>query len=478
MTAFGSGGQKPGHKYIKRTGSPGNYSYWYKYPDGSIRQGEPDQQRSGRREHAHRLLAGRSGGQHKMTNEQISKETGAESSHVQSLETNMKHHARRGRAGHDFEDEHLTEASGDTMQSRKEKLQSELESRESKKVDTDETLKKLEDSVKNIKEKMKDEAASKNSIIGKDGKVDEFELFDQLKSKGIKPDDIEHEGHFEDAVYKEFPDEATKIMNNIKDRGLLSYMPRDFSSAYDSDEDEEESDIPKELAEKVKRLGKGEGRKVDLKAHELETLLESGTFALISAGRNPAIEDDTALEDKAIKERHKKLEGDLVEGGYAYSPVTGHYEGSEDSFLVMVHDADSKHMEELGEKYNQDSVIYSEGGKAQGIYTTGENKGKMVYGEGHEVTPTATDYFTEFSHPDGGTTKFSLNLWKDEESSRVRERSDIGKSLRMVISKAEPYFIFDEEPLVKSSNVLGISERITLIKGILDGRKKMSFLQK
>jgi len=35
-----AGGQKSGHKYIKRTGSPGNYTYWYKTPDGKLVSGD------------------------------------------------------------------------------------------------------------------------------------------------------------------------------------------------------------------------------------------------------------------------------------------------------------------------------------------------------------------------------------------------------------------------------------------------------
>jgi hypothetical protein len=36
------------------------------------------------------------------------------------------------------------------------------------------------------------------------------------------------------------------------------------------------------------------------------------------------------------------------------SKVTGHYGGLEDSYLVMVHEADREHIKQLGEKYHQD----------------------------------------------------------------------------------------------------------------------------
>ena len=65
-----------GHKYVKRTGSPGSYRYWYKMPDGSIQEGDADQQKQGRKEHAHRLLLGRAKGHHEMTNAKIAEHTG------------------------------------------------------------------------------------------------------------------------------------------------------------------------------------------------------------------------------------------------------------------------------------------------------------------------------------------------------------------------------------------------------------------
>lgn len=64
------------HKYVKRTGSPGSYRYWYKLPDGRIVEGDDDQQKAGRREHTIRLLIARAKGKHAMSNADIVRHTG------------------------------------------------------------------------------------------------------------------------------------------------------------------------------------------------------------------------------------------------------------------------------------------------------------------------------------------------------------------------------------------------------------------
>jgi hypothetical protein len=64
------------HKYIKRTGTPGNYRYWYKLADGRIVEGDDAQQKEGRKEHALRLLISRAKGKHNLSNEEIVRRTG------------------------------------------------------------------------------------------------------------------------------------------------------------------------------------------------------------------------------------------------------------------------------------------------------------------------------------------------------------------------------------------------------------------
>jgi len=175
------------------------------------------------------------------------------------------------------------------------------------------------------------------------------------------------------------------------------------------------------LEEKTKRQPAGQGGNVDLTKAELAEILKTGKYALISAGKNPNHEEDRQLDDNTVNERYKSLESDLKTDGFTYTKVKGHYGGEEDSFLVMIHDADKEHVSKLGEKYNQDSVIYSEGGKHEMLYTTGKNKGQKHDGSGFQEKQDAEDYYTELAHPEGGKTKFSLNFDFDSLAPAIKK---------------------------------------------------------
>lgn len=98
------------HKYIKRTGTPGNYQYWYKMPDGSI-SAAPDKQEHGKKEHLQRLLAGRMREIHTKTNKQIAEEVGVPQKKVSDKDWGMK---RPGQTLHtEHSDHHLHEANTD-----------------------------------------------------------------------------------------------------------------------------------------------------------------------------------------------------------------------------------------------------------------------------------------------------------------------------------------------------------------------------
>lgn len=184
--------------------------------------------------------------------------------------------------------------------------------------------------------------------------------------------------------------------------------------------------------EKLKRLGKGQGRHVQLTRAELDEVLKTGKYALVSAGPNPKLEADKHLSEDEIKARHKQLGEDLKEDGFAYTQVTGHYDGAEDTYLVMIHDANREHVRKLGEKYNQDSVIYGENGKQEMHFTYGEHseKKEMHAGEGHEIKEDATNYYTIVDHPDGSHTKFALNFDWDHHLPRVE------KSMKLLLKKS------------------------------------------
>lgn len=98
------------HKYVKRTGSPGNYKYWYKLPDGRV-VAEDTHQESGKAEHLKRLIAGRMRGIHSKTNEQIAGEVGVDRTKVGQHERNMRRPTSTTHT--DFHESHLHEAHTD-----------------------------------------------------------------------------------------------------------------------------------------------------------------------------------------------------------------------------------------------------------------------------------------------------------------------------------------------------------------------------
>lgn len=108
------------HKYIKRTGAPGSYKYWYKLPDGRIVEGDPDQQEHGKKDHARRLLVARAKGHHAMDNGKIAEEVGVTAARIREHISNLRQKGRAKHAaaggsgdamehGHDYEEHHLHE---------------------------------------------------------------------------------------------------------------------------------------------------------------------------------------------------------------------------------------------------------------------------------------------------------------------------------------------------------------------------------
>ena len=64
------------HKYVKRTGTPGHYKYWYKLADGTLSTLDDEAQKAGRKEHLQRLIAARLHGHHTMDREAMLNESG------------------------------------------------------------------------------------------------------------------------------------------------------------------------------------------------------------------------------------------------------------------------------------------------------------------------------------------------------------------------------------------------------------------
>jgi hypothetical protein len=184
------------------------------------------------------------------------------------------------------------------------------------------------------------------------------------------------------------------------------------------------------INQKFARQPKGQGKSVPLKKDELNAVLNAGKYGLISAGPNTK-ETDAGAKDKSkdeqyFRDRHDQLRSSLNEMGYQYTEVVGKYGEIEDSFLIMTHETDKADLMNLGMKYNQDSVIYGEGGKQEMIYTSksyyeiGE-KGDPNYqripakvGDAHvgagfdTIDLEANNYYTEVPTPEG-KVRFSLH---------------------------------------------------------------------
>jgi len=77
---------------------------------------------------------------------------------------------------------------------------------------------------------------------------------------------------------------------------------------------------------------------------------------------------------------------------YIYSSIFGAYDGAiEKSFIIILHNislmGEVEEIVELGEKYNQDSIIYVKQSRPiiqQLIYTNGRYQDRYVEGKGYE----------------------------------------------------------------------------------------------
>ena len=174
------------------------------------------------------------------------------------------------------------------------------------------------------------------------------------------------------------------------------------------------SDLPLAMQKKFRREKAGKGKEVSVTKKEVNMLLTKGVVGMVSAGVNPADENDMKLTSSQVKQRHESLKKDLIAKGLKFREVLGKYGEEEDSFMVFVTDIKRKELTDLGTKYNQDSIVFSDHDKNEMIFTTGENKGKRHKGNGFEMLSKSTDdFFTEID-TDKGKVKFSLNFNFDE----------------------------------------------------------------
>ena len=147
-----------------------------------------------------------------------------------------------------------------------------------------------------------------------------------------------------------------------------------------------------------KKQAKGQGYEIKrLDERELKYALTEGKFGLVSGGPNKFLDPKDA-DEKFYKERTNALEQELISRGYTYTPVVGHFFGREDSFLVMAHDADREEIKEIGVKFNQQSVIFSDKGSNEMIQVSDgiHPKGSVWSAKGYTLgEPEKDNLYTE-----------------------------------------------------------------------------------
>jgi hypothetical protein len=178
---------------------------------------------------------------------------------------------------------------------------------------------------------------------------------------------------------------------------------------------------------------------IKLDKPKLQETLTKGHYSLISAGKNGDDPKEAGMspDDEFFHKRHEELRGELEKAGFSYTEVVGHYGGKEDTFLVfhddteltpktqksiMVHHADAKEskkrrsfLEDLGKKYNQNSVLHAGEGRNDMVFTTGSKAGKTCGGNGWKEAPDATDYYTDIELKSKKHTKFQLDIHECKE---------------------------------------------------------------
>jgi len=166
----------------------------------------------------------------------------------------------------------------------------------------------------------------------------------------------------------------------------------------------------KEYIEKSKKMNTDSGREIGVTTDEVGHTLTKGIVAFVSAGKNPNLEPDMKSEEEVV--RAEKLYNDLKKSGYAFTPVAGKYGGgAEDTFMVLIHDANQDYARKLGKQYNQDSILYVDKGKSSLWFTTGENEGNRFKGDGHDLLKGGEpDNYTVVPTTDNGLVKFRMSL--------------------------------------------------------------------
>lgn len=156
---------------------------------------------------------------------------------------------------------------------------------------------------------------------------------------------------------------------------------------------------------------------------EMRGILDSGSFAIISAGRNPNNQKDMELSNEDIRLREQELISLISAKSYQYLPVQGHYGGEvEHGYIVyapvspgassyVTQTVDVATLVHFGQKLNQDSVIFTDRGKNSLIFTTGKDACRAYMGTGWSHVPyDSTDNYSVIKTSEGSELRFTLVL--------------------------------------------------------------------
>lgn len=155
-----------------------------------------------------------------------------------------------------------------------------------------------------------------------------------------------------------------------------------------------------EITSVFKKREKGQGKQMTIPSIEdLDLIIKNTTFACVSAGRNPDVEEDKNLTDQQISERFRKLKDAAKDYGYVFTDAIGKYGQPEETIMLMIHDADEKEIVDIGNQFNQQSVFISDKGAGRVIQSTPDathEKGSVrMKGDTFDYVPDADDFYTE-----------------------------------------------------------------------------------
>jgi hypothetical protein len=149
-----------------------------------------------------------------------------------------------------------------------------------------------------------------------------------------------------------------------------------------------------------------------LSREEITQNLDSGSYVLISAGRNKEDPEDARLTDDDIQKRHEALQAEICKLEARFSLTEGHYEDqAEQSFFVLTPRPEQQTMLILlGAIYRQHSVIVGNKNHQAMVSTIGATLGRANVGEGwHPVSETTTNH-TSIQPAAGGPLGFCLDF--------------------------------------------------------------------